>query len=183
MCTPYFSYSISYFRFFVKGFFEILLIFFLAPLGFNFAPFVLSLKYILIIPYPIPKVKHYLKILFRQIAQIPGELGRKVCAICRLTKLLGCGIMVNSVRAAPARTARNNEKRADFSALLLAIYHYNRFVALFHLLTHSVKQIGNFARTMPTIFKPYKSTKWNIISIKVNIIIRSSALFSFSPIL
>lgn len=110
MCTPYFSYSISYFGFFVKGFFEILLIFFLAPLGFNFAPFVLSLKYILIIPYPIPKVKHYLKKVFRQIAQISGKDRVKVCAICRLTKLLGCGIMVNAVRAAPARTARKRKE-------------------------------------------------------------------------
>ena len=51
-----------------------------------------------------------------QIAQILGKFSMKVCAICLLTKLLGCGIMVNSglhVRFRPAEFTNCLQTKVD----------------------------------------------------------------------
>jgi hypothetical protein len=52
-----------------------------------------------------------------QSAQIIGKDPLEVCALCLLTKLLGCDIMENSDRGVPSRAAEALERGGDFSPL------------------------------------------------------------------
>jgi hypothetical protein len=76
----------------------------------------LSLDVVIIIAQWVQEVKPFLKIiLFRQIAQIPGNCGRKVCAFCELTNFTGCGIMENSACLAADAPLKIKAKSHPFS--------------------------------------------------------------------